>query len=306
MSPARQIELVRAFNRFYTRQIGLLREGLLESRFSLTQARVLYELGTRPGIRSADLIRDLALDAGYLSRLVNSFERQGLVKRTASRCDRRVHLLALTSKGRAEFRRLNTRSQTEVGQMLGAMSAPGRRRLVDSMTAVRALLEPAAKNQEGFTVRAHRPGDIGWVVARHGVLYSEEYHWDSTFEGLVATIAGQFLMKFDPQRERCWIAERQGEPIGCVFLVRKSKTVARLRMLLVEPSARGLGVGSRLVNECIAFARQCGYRKLVLWTNDILHAARHIYQRAGFRLVKEEKHHSFGHDLVSQDWALRL
>lgn len=306
MAAARQIELVRGFNRFYTRQIGLLREGLLKTPYSLTQARVLYELGTRTGVRSADLIRDLGLDAGYLSRLLKDFEKRGLVKRTASRDDRRVSLLALTAQGSAEFGRLNARSQSEAAEMLDAMGTVERRRLVDSMTSIRQLLDAPAAVAREFTIRTHRAGDIGWVVARHGILYSREYQWDCAFEGLVAKIAGEFLMRFDPARERCWIAERGGEPIGCVFLVKHSKTVGKLRLLLVEPSARGLGAGSRLVDECIAFARACGYRKLTLWTNDILHAARRIYQRAGFRLVKEEKHHSFGHDLVGQSWELPL
>jgi len=301
-----QIELVRSFNRFYTRQIGLLREGLLKTPFSLTQARVVYEMGSRPGVRSADLIRELGLDPGYLSRLLKGFERQGLIKRTNSTEDRRVNLLALTAKGRAEFRRLNARSESETGEMLAAMSAPQRQRLVDSMSAIRRLLEPPGEAEPPFVIRTHRPGDIGWVIARHGALYAEEYRWDSSFEGLVGKIAGEFLMHFDDLRERCWIAERHGEPVGSVFLVRQSKTVAKLRLLLVEPSARGLGVGARLVEECIAFARQSGYRKLTLWTNDVLHAARRIYQRAGFRLVSEEKHHSFGHDLVGQYWELRL
>lgn len=306
MAAARQIELVRDFNRFYTRQIGLLREGLLKTPYSLTQARVLYELGTRSSLRSIDLIRDLALDAGYLSRLLKGFEKQGLLKRTASREDGRVSLLALTARGRAEFGRLNTRSQAEAAEMLDAMGATGRQRLVDSMTSIRQLLDAPSATGKDFTIRAHRPGDIGWVVARHGTFYSGEYGWDCTFEGFVAKIAGEFLLHFDPTRERCWIAEHGGEPVGCVFLVKQSKRVGKLRLLLVEPSARGTGVGSRLVDECITFARQCGYRKLTLWTNDILHAARRIYQRAGFQLVKEEKHRSFGHDLVGQFWELRL
>jgi DNA-binding MarR family transcriptional regulator/GNAT superfamily N-acetyltransferase len=300
-----QIELIRGFNRFYTRQIGLLREGLLETPFSLTQARVLYELGSRTRIRSRDLIRELGLDPGYLSRLLKGFERQGLIKRTSSREDRRVSLLTLTPKGRAEFESLNMRSEAEITGMLAAMSAAQRKQLVDSMTAIQQLLEPC-KVEPAFVLRTHRPGDIGWVVARHGELYAREYRWDSSFEGLVAKIAGDFLTHFDERRERCWIAERNGEPIGSVFLVKHSKTAAKLRLLLVEPSARGLGVGTRLVDECIAFARRSGYRRLTLWTNSVLHAARKIYERAGFRLVKEEMHHSFGRDLVGQYWALRL
>jgi DNA-binding MarR family transcriptional regulator/N-acetylglutamate synthase-like GNAT family acetyltransferase len=300
------VEAVRDFNRFYTRQIGLLREGLLETKYSLTEARVLYEMGKRPALRPTDLIRELGLDPGYLSRMLKNFERHKLIHRQTSEEDRRVTFLKLTRRGREEFQRLNSRSQAEIAGMLQGMSGDGRRELVHSMTAIRRLVEPPAHEGPAFQIRTHRPGDIGWVVSRHGALYAEEYGWDCTFEGLVAAIAGEFLQKFDEARERCWIAERGGEPIGCVFLVKKSKTIGKLRLLLVEPSARGLGVGGRLVEECIAFARQCGYRKLTLWTNDILHAARRIYERAGFRLVREERHHSFGEDLTGQYWELRL
>jgi DNA-binding MarR family transcriptional regulator/N-acetylglutamate synthase-like GNAT family acetyltransferase len=306
MALREHVELVRGFNRFYTKQIGLLREGLLKTPFSLTQARVLYELGTQPELRSTDLMRRLDLDPGYLSRLLKSFEKQGYIKRTHSREDRRVNLLAPTAKGRVEFKRLNERSQAEISEMLSAMTVAQRQRLADSMAAIRELLDPSIRQEPGFTIRAHQPGDIGWVIARHGALYAQEYGWDATFEGLVAKIAGAFLECFDEARERCWIAERNCEPIGSVFLVRHSKTMGKLRLLLVEPSARGLGVGTRLVDECIGFARLAGYRKLTLWTNDVLHAARRIYERAGFRLVREEKHHSFGHDLVGQFWELAL
>ncbi|HXK01507.1 MAG TPA: helix-turn-helix domain-containing GNAT family N-acetyltransferase [Verrucomicrobiae bacterium] len=306
MTLAAEVDIVRDFNRFYTRQIGLLREGLLRTRFSLTEARVLYELGSRPGIRSTELIRELDLDPGYLSRLLKQFGKQGLLIRSTSKDDRRVTLLVLSPRGRREFLRLNARSHSEIAGMLTGMPLPERRKLVDSMTAIRRIVDTAARGEPAFVIRTHRPGDIGWVIARHGALYAEEYGWDGSFEGLVARIAGDFLRNFDERSERCWIAERNGEPIGSVFLVKQSKTAGKLRMLLVEPSARGMGVGSRLVEECIAFARQCGYRKLTLWTNDILHAARRIYQRAGFQLVREERHHSFGHDLVGQYWALRL
>jgi len=264
-------ELVRRFNRFYTRQIGLLRDGLLDSRFSLTQARVLYELAQRPGLRPADLAADLGLDPGYLSRMLKGFERDGLLKRSNSKEDRRVHSLQLTAKGRTEFQKLNARSQAEVGDMLSKLSEGDQGRLVSSMNAIQEVL--GGVPQAEVVLRAHRPGDIGWVVARHGELYHQEYQWDVSFEGLVAEIAGKFLTSFDPERERCWIAERGAERLGCIFLVKESKTVAKLRLLLVEPSARGLGVGSKLVDECIAFARQFGYRKLKLWTNDVLHAA---------------------------------
>jgi DNA-binding MarR family transcriptional regulator/GNAT superfamily N-acetyltransferase len=299
-------ELVRGFNRFYTKQIGLLREGLLKSPFSLTQARVLYELGAQPGVRSTELVEELGLDPGYLSRLLKRFEEQRLVKRSNSEDDRRVSHLSLTTKGRREFEKLNERSEVEIGEMLAKLSGAQQQRLVGSMNAIRELLGPPKVNGSAFDVRAHRPGDIGWVIARHGELYTQEYQWDSTFEGLVAEIAGGFLTHFDPERERCWIAEQNGERLGCVFLVKQSGTIGKLRLLLVEPSARGLGVGSRLVDECIEFARGVGYRKLTLWTNDILHAARRIYERVGFHLVKEEKHHSFGHDLVGQFWELKL
>jgi len=299
-------EQVRAFNRFYTKQIGLLREGLLKTPFSLTQARVLYELGARPGTRWSELVEELGLDPGYLSRLLKSFEKQGLVRRSNSKDDRRVSHLTLTAKGRKEFLRLNARSEDETAEMLSRLSTEEQQRLVKSMGAIRELLGPPADSDKTFGVRTHRPGDIGWVIARHGQLYSQEYQWDSTFEGLVAGIAGKFLTHFDPQFEHCWIAEKDGERLGCVFLVRQSSAVGKLRLLLVDPVARGMGVGTKLVDECIGFARKVGYRKLTLWTNDILHAARRIYERVGFYLVKEEKHHSFGHDLVGQYWELKL
>jgi DNA-binding MarR family transcriptional regulator/GNAT superfamily N-acetyltransferase len=305
-APEDDIELVRSFNRFYTKQIGLLREGLLKTPFSLTQARVLYELGRRPGIRSSNLALDLGLDPGYLSRLLKSFQLLRLVKRSASPGDRRVYEVSLTARGQAAFERLNARSRAEIGEMLAGLNNPQRPRLVDSMTTIRQLLGAPERLDNSLIVRTHKPGDIGWVIARHGELYSREYRWDDTFEGLVAEIAGKFLTHFDPQCERCWIAERNGDRLGSVFLVRKSKTVAKLRLLLVEPAARGTGVGTRLVDECIAFARHCGYRTLTLWTNDMLHAARRIYERAGFRLTSEERHSSFGQDLVGQTWELLL
>lgn len=301
-----QIRLVRRFNRFYTRRIGLLREGLLDTPFSLTQARVLYEIAQQPGARSCNLAADLGLDPGYLSRLLASFERRELVRRLRSKTDARVNHVSLTVRGRAEFKRLDARSRSQVAAMLAGLTQSQQQRLADSMNAVQNLLDPPASAVKAVTVRPHRPGDIGWVVARHGEIYHQEYGWDSTFEGLVATIAGQFLTRSDPRRERCWIAELDGERAGCVLLVRASDTVAKLRLLLVEPAARGHHIGARLVDECIAFARQAGYRKLTLWTNSVLHAARRIYERAGFRLVRQGKHRSFGHDLVEQVWELKL
>ena len=300
------VERVRSFNRFYTRQIGLLREGLLDTPFSLTQARVLYELGRHSKRRSADLVLELGLDPGYLSRLLKSFERKRLVKRSRSRDDRRVNWLSLTPQGRAEFEVLNSRSQVEIRKMLSKMSATQQQRLVHSMSAIHDSLGGPSGTKEPIRLRTHLPGDIGWVIERHGLLYAQEYGWDSGFEALVADIAGKFLSGFDAQFERCWIAERNGERLGCVFLVKESESEAKLRLLLVEPSARGLGVGSKLVNECIRFARRRGYRKLTLWTNDVLLAARRIYERSGFRLIREEKHRSFGRDLVGQFWELDL
>jgi len=305
-APAQTIERVRSFNRFYTRQIGLPREGYLETPFSLTQARVLYELGTHADKRSTDLSAELGLDPGYLSRLLKRFQRKGLVKRSKSTQDRRVNRLYLTRRGRWEFATLNSRSQADTGKVLSKMTPGEQERLVYSMAAIQELLGAPIATTAPVRLRSHRPGDIGWVIERHGLLYAQEYGWDASFEALAAEIAAKFLAGFDPKRERCWIAERNGERLGCVFLVKESKAEAKLRLLLVEPSARGLGVGSNLVKECIAFARKCGYRKLTLWTNSVLIAARRIYERAGFRLMREEKHNSFGQDLVGQFWELNL
>jgi DNA-binding MarR family transcriptional regulator/N-acetylglutamate synthase-like GNAT family acetyltransferase len=301
----RHAEAVRRFNRFYTQKIGVLREGLLDSPFSLTEVRVLYELAHRSGVTASVLARELDLDPGYLSRILRGFEKQRLLARTRSREDRRQSVIALTRRGEQAFAPLNTRSHDEIAALLQPLDRDRQRQLTGAMRSIEALLgaPPAAAT---WILRAHRPGDMGWVIHRHGVLYAQEYGWDETFEALVATIAADFIRNFDPKRERCWIAERDNETVGSVFVVKQSKTVAKLRLLLVEPRARGLGLGKRLVDECIAFARQAGYRKLVLWTNDILHAARGIYEAAGFTLVQEERHHSFGHDLVGQNWELVL
>jgi DNA-binding MarR family transcriptional regulator/GNAT superfamily N-acetyltransferase len=299
------VEAVRKFNRFYTKQIGLLREGLLDTSFSLTQARVLYEIAHQKGITSKQLGERLNLDAGYLSRLIGKFEKAGLIARQASGQDARVQHFALTRKGRTAFAMLDRRSAAEVEAQLRSLAPAAQARLVDSMNTIHALIEAPAE-PPSVKLRSHQPGDMGWVIGRHGAIYAEEYGWDVTFEAFVADIAAKFIQKHDPERERCWIAEAGGERVGCIFLVQKSRTVAKLRLLLVEPTARGLGVGGRLLDECLAFARAAGYRKVTLWTNDILHAARHLYQRAGFSLVQEERHHSFGHDLVGQNWELTL
>ena len=301
-----RVDAVRRFNRLYTRRIGALRAGLLDSPFSLAEARLLYELAHRERPAAAELARDLGLDAGYLSRLLRGLERRRLISRERSKSDARQSLLSLTAAGRRTFATLDTRSDAEVRAMLGKLSDAGQRRLVEAMRDVERLLGAAPEPKVPYLLRPHRPGDMGWVVHRHAALYAQEYGWDERFEALVATIVAKFIDNFDPRRERCWIAEREGEIVGSVFLVQKSPTVAQLRMLYVEPAARGLGIGKRLVDECERFARDKGYRKIVLWTNSILHAARHIYQAAGYRLVAEEPHHSFGHALVGQTWELKL
>ena len=306
MNTTHRIEAVRRFNRFYTRQIGVLREGLLRSPFSLSEVRVLYEIAHRDEPTAAELCKDLGLDAGYLSRILRNFGKKGLVEKRPSKSDGRQSLLRLTKKGQKEFAELNARQDAEVGAMLNKLSPDQQSRLLESMQTIQALLGGQPEPKVPYILRPHHPGDMGWVVHRHGVLYSQEYGWDEHFEALVAQIVADFISNHDPKRERCWIAEREGEIVGSVFLVKKSKTVAQLRLLLVEPKARGLGIGKRLVEECIRFARQAGYRKITLWTNDVLNAARHIYEQTGFRLVKEEAHHSFGHDLVGQNWELTL
>jgi len=297
---------VRRFNRFYTRQIGVLNEGLLQSPFTLSEARVLYELAQRQGPSASQLSAELGLDAGYLSRMLRRFERCGLIARQRSEADGRRSLVALSRKGRAAFATLDARSHDEVREMLSRLAEPDQRRLLEAMRTVERLLGVPSRPAPGYLLRSHQPGDMGWVVHRHGVLYAQEYGWDEQFEALVADIVAQFLRRFDPKRERCWIAEREGDIVGSVFLVKESDTVAKLRLLLVEPSARGLGIGNRLVTECVRTARRLGYRKLTLWTQQSLHAARRIYQQAGFRLVGSEPHHSFGHDLIGETWDLDL
>jgi DNA-binding MarR family transcriptional regulator/GNAT superfamily N-acetyltransferase len=302
----RQIGTVRRFSRFYTRQIGLLEEGLLKSEFSLTEARVLYELAQRNELSAADLGRDLGLDAGYLSRILKRFTARGLVARIPSESDGRQAMLVLTDAGRRAFEPLNQASHADVAAMLNPLSAGERETLVRAMNTIERLLGAKIEPEIPYILRPHQPGDIGWIIHRQGLLYSQEYGWDETFEALVAEIAAAFIKTFDPKRERCWIAEREGEIVGSVFLVRQSVDVAKLRLLYVEPSARGLGIGRRLVDECVRFAKAKGYATLTLWTNDVLASARGIYEAVGFRLVQEERHHSFGKDLVGQNWNLTL
>lgn len=299
-----RVAAVRRFSRFYTRTIGALREGLLHSPFSLTEARVLYELAQRAGVTATELGRELGLDAGYLSRILQRFERDGLLVRASSETDRRQALLSLTDAGRDAFTQLDARSREEVGTVLATLSEPAQVSLVAAMGRIETLL--GESRTAPWLLRQHRPGDIGWVVARHGALYAEEYGLDARFEALVAQVAGEFLAGHDPARERCWIAEHDGINVGSVFLVRKSDQIAKLRLLIVEPTARGLGIGRRLVAECIGFAREAGYRGITLWTNDVLTAARSIYQQAGFRLVASAPHRDFGPPMVGEDWELSL
>ncbi len=309
MSEARQlqrIEAVRKFSRFYTRKIGVLHEGLLDSPFSLTEGRVVYELAHHETTTAAELAKELDLDPGYLSRMLKKLERRGYLLRRPAESDGRQTILALSEQGLAAFAEINGRSRTSVGSLLDPLAPADQARLVEALATVTRLLGDAPPRRTPFVLRPHQAGDIGWVIQRHGVLYAHEYGFDETFEALVAEICAQFLKSFDAKRERCWIAERDGENVGSVFLVRQSDEVAKLRLLLVEPRARGLGIGARLVDECIRFARLKDYRRMTLWTNSILHAAIHLYRQAGFSLVEEERHHSFGQTLVGQNWELEL
>jgi DNA-binding MarR family transcriptional regulator/GNAT superfamily N-acetyltransferase len=306
-----EVAQVRHFNRFYTKQIGVLQEGLLNSPFSLSEVRVLYELAHRNRPTATDLCKDLGLDAGYLSRVLQSFEKRGLVRREASERDGRQSLLTLSAKGRKAFLPLEARSNQQVAGVLQKLASAQRQKLVDAMHTIEDVLDDGSERKRdsgpAYVLRSPQPGDLGWVVHRHGVLYAREYGYDEGFEALVAEIVGEFVENLDTTRARCWIAEKDGEVVGSVFVVAKSKTVAKLRLLLVEPSARGLGIGRRLVEECVRFARQVGYRKMMLWTQSELGAARHLYQEAGFRVVERKRHNSWGRrGLVAETWAMKL
>jgi DNA-binding MarR family transcriptional regulator/GNAT superfamily N-acetyltransferase len=300
-----RVASVRAFNRFYTTVIGVLAEGLLRTPYSLTEARVVFELAQRDETAVADLRRTLELDAGYLSRILARFEADGLAVRQRSGSDARRQVVRLGDRGREAFALLDARAADEVRALLDGLEDEDQRRLVAAMETIRALLERTPRREQ-LVLREPEPGELGWVVQRHGALYAAEYGWDERFEALVARIVADFAEQRDPRRERAWIAELDGAPAGCVFCVRKEERVAQLRLLLVEPRARGAGVGGRLVDECIKFARRAGYGQITLWTNDVLVAARRIYERAGFELVEEERHESFGHELVGQNWLLNL
>lgn len=305
-----RIDTVRHFNRFYTRAIGVLQEGWLNSPFSLTEARVLYELAHREKPTATEVCHSLQLDAGYLSRILGTFEKKGLIEKTRSANDGRQTLLALTRAGRQQFAPLEHGTIQEVGNMLEKVSENEQQQLTGAMHTILRILGTEPKEDSGakvsYLLRPHQSGDIGWVVHRQGVLYAQEYGYDEQFEAFAAEIVAKFIQNYDAKRERCWIAEKDGEVVGSVFLVAKSKTIAKLRLLYVEPSARGLGIGSRLVEECVRFARQVGYKKMVLWTQNELDAARHIYKKAGFHVVEKKRHHSFSKDLVAEVWELAL
>ncbi len=295
---------LRHFNRFYTRQIGLLDRSLLGSGRSLTEARVLYELAHNGGLTASDFVWKFGIDGGYLSRMLSSFEKEGLLEKAPSAKDKRVSHLVLTDKGRATYAALDRLSQTAAEALLSPLGAAERARLLAAMHDIEAVLEERDAPQ--ITLRPHRTGDMGWIVHRQAALYAQEYGWDNSYEALIAEITAAFLKNFKPDRERCWVAERAGVIVGSVFVVEASPSLAKLRLLYVEPTARGSGLGRRLVDECIAFARASGYERLELWTNDILIAARRIYQAAGFQLIEEAPHHSFGQDLIGQTWSLDL
>ena len=302
-----EIAAVRAFNRAYTKKLGVLDQHLLKSPYSLSEARVMYELAHRDEMTATEIGGELGLDPGYLSRIVQGFEDDGLISREALASDRRHFRLALTTKGRQAFARLDRSSHDEVAAMLSELTVADRKRLTEAMETIERLLGlSGAVPSRPAILRDPRPGDMGYVVQSHGALYAGEYGFDATFEALVAEIVAKFITSFDAARERCWIADIDGNAVGSVFLVRHSDDVAKLRLLLVDPAGRGQGIGQRLVAECISFARACGYRKITLWTQSILLAARKIYQDAGFKLVASEPHRSFGQDLIGEAWEREL
>ena len=300
-----QVGAIRAFNRFYTRKIGVV-DGMASSPFALAEARVLYELAHREQATATDIRKELGLDAGYMSRILREFERRKLIRREQSKTDERQKFLSLTAKGRRAFAPLDARSNRDVVAILEGLSPTKRKQLVDAVQAVRRLLGDKVQTSTSYLLRQHQPGDLGWIVHRQAILYAEEYGWDGTYEALAGEIVAQFIKNYDPNRERCWIAEKDGERVGGAFVAKVSDDIAQLRLLHVESQARGLGIGKRLVEECVRFARQAGYLKMTLWTQSNLYAARHIYKQSGFQVVREQQHHSFGKDLTAETWELNL
>ena len=301
-----QIAAVRAFNRFYTRKLGVLDQHLGQSPFSLSEARVLYELAHRDDLAAKEIGNELGLDPGYLSRIVQSFDEKGLITRTPLPADRRQYQLSLTAKGRQTFAKLNLGSQNEVAAMLARLSASDATRLTQAMTTIETVLEQRQSQSATVVLRSHRVGDMGWVISKQGAAYAADYGWDISYEALVAEICAQFIKSYDAAREHCWIAEVGGEPVGSIFLVKANDELAKLRLLQVEKKARGLGVGRALVEQCMQGARERGYKRMTLWTQSVLVAARGIYKSAGFELVATKPHHSFGHDLVGETWERDL
>ena len=300
-----QVGAIRAFNRFYTRKIGVV-DGMASSPFALAEARVLYELAHREQATATDIRKELGLDAGYMSRILREFERRKLIRREQSKTDERQKFLSLTAKGRRAFAPLDARSNRDVVAILEGLSPTKRKQLVDAVQAVRRLLGDKVQTSTSYLLRQHQPGDLGWIVHRQAILYAEEYGWDGTHEALAGEIVAQFIKNYDPNRERCWIAEKDGERVGGAFVAKVSDDIAQLRLLHVEAQARGLGIGKRLVQECLRFARRAGYQKMTLWTQSNLYAARHIYKQSGFQVVREQQHHSFGKDLTAETWELNL
>jgi DNA-binding MarR family transcriptional regulator/N-acetylglutamate synthase-like GNAT family acetyltransferase len=311
MAGQQTVAAVRRFNRFYTKQIGVLRKTYLDSPYSLGEMRVLYELAHRDELTASDIGRALDLDAGYLSRLLRNFQKRGLISRKTSAKDARQSHLSLTARGRKLFAPMEERSQRQAGAMLDKLDASQQARIVAAMTAIEALLTDESSRQSGekprYILRDPRAGDFGWIISRHAELYLQEYGWAEPFEGLCAQIVADFVNNFDPKLERCWIAELNGENVGCVMLVKDDEPgVARLRLLLVDQKTRGLGLGARLVDECVRFARNAGYKKITLWTHSVLSAARYVYEKAGFTLTSSEPRRTWGKDVVAEFWDLDL
>ena len=301
-----RIAAVRRFNRFYARRLGVPREGMPHTPCSLAESRIIDEIANREHVIAADLAKDLGLDPGYLGRILDRLEQKGLIRKDPSPSDGRQRLLRLTPEGEKVFSLLDQRTKDEIGEMLGRLSGRDQSRLIQAMNTIEQLLGEGSNDSEPYVLRQHEPGDMGWIIHMHGRLYAEEYGWDERFEALVARICSDFITRYNPDRERCWIAEMDGQMVGSVMLVQESEEVAKLRLLLVDPRARGLGLGKRLVDECIRFARRKGYKKITLWTNHVLTTARNIYKKAGFVLVQEEPHDNFGPELIGETWELEL